>query len=86
MEEQQSRFLSDRDIIDNIVIAQEVYHYIHTSRKRKKQWFIAKLDMEKAFDRVRWELLEALMHKMGFHSKWICWNMSCVASSKMQMI
>ena len=35
LEEQQSWFLSDGDIIDNIMIAQEMYHSIHVEQKNK---------------------------------------------------
>jgi len=43
-------------------------------------------DMEKVFDRIRWELLEALMIKMAFHKTWIGWNLACIQSSRIHFI
>ncbi|BBH00302.1 RNA-directed DNA polymerase reverse transcriptase-related family protein [Prunus dulcis] len=37
-----------------------------------------KLDMAKAYDRVEWVFLEAMMVKLGFDSKFRGWIMECV--------
>ena len=36
-----------------------------------------KLDISKAYDRVKWAFLSAIMDRMGFASKWIDLIMEC---------
>ncbi|RDY05913.1 hypothetical protein CR513_10187, partial [Mucuna pruriens] len=52
----QCSFMPGRYVIDNVVIAQEIFHSMH--RKKGKSSFMAiKMDLKKAYDRLRWDFL-----------------------------
>ncbi|KAK3195709.1 hypothetical protein Dsin_027019 [Dipteronia sinensis] len=48
----------------------ECIHSLRT-RIRKKRSIALKLDMSKAYDRVEWGFLEAMMLKLGFSNAWV---------------
>ncbi|XP_074351972.1 uncharacterized protein LOC141691128 [Apium graveolens] len=65
----QSAFTHGRLITENIMIAFKVMHYMKRKTKRKDSWMALKLDMFKAYDRVEWNFLEAVLLKMGFSNE-----------------
>ncbi|KAL4302640.1 hypothetical protein GQ457_10G009930 [Hibiscus cannabinus] len=73
-------FVQGRAITDNILVAHEIVHTLHTSVSRSSQGAIFKLDMEKAFDRVEWPFLKAVMLRLGFAPSWVDLIMRCVSS------
>ena len=56
--ENESAFLAERLIIDNILVAHEVMNHIGKRRKGKSGEMALKLDMSKAYDRVEWKCLK----------------------------
>jgi hypothetical protein len=74
----QSAFIPGRLITDNALIAFECIHAIQTGSRA--DFCAYKLDMAKAYDRVDWRFLEGVLAKLGFHSKWIQWVMTCVTT------
>jgi hypothetical protein len=45
-----------------------------------------KIDMEKAFDKMEWNLILVIMQKLGFHANWILWIKACISSSSFSIL
>ena len=78
--EEQSAFISDRQILDCILVANEAMDDIR--KKKKKAAFLFKVDFEKAFFKVDFEkaydslsgsYLPSVMPSMGFDETWRNW-------------
>lgn len=66
----QSVFIEGRQIQDNLIIVHEAFHTLKKKRKNSENYMAIKLDMSKAFDRVRWPFLMKILLKFGFDTKW----------------
>ena len=78
--ENQSAFVSERLITDNVLVAHEIMHHINRKKKGKYREMASKLNMSKAYDRVEWSCLQQIMAKLGFYENWTCLVMRCVSS------
>ena len=78
--EDQSAFVPGRLISDNIISAYECLHFMKRNRSKTNNSCALKLDMLKAYDRLEWNYLQAIMLKLGFSSAWVDIIMGMVKS------
>ncbi|KAL0413522.1 UNVERIFIED_CONTAM: putative mitochondrial protein [Sesamum radiatum] len=76
----QSAFVPGRLITDNVLLAFETNHFLHTHSKGRKRFMNLKLDISKAYDRVEWSFLRRVLGKLGFPCSFIDLIILCVSS------
>jgi hypothetical protein len=80
---EQSAFIRGRYILESMVIAHEIIHFIH---KSKEPGVIHKLYYEKAYNRVNIDFLFEILETRDFESRWICWVRSVVLGGSVSVL
>ncbi|XP_060182081.1 uncharacterized protein LOC132611714 [Lycium barbarum] len=65
----QSGFIKGKMISENILLAQEILNDM--GKPNKGGNMVIKLDMAKAYDKVSWPYLYAVMKRLGFNDHWV---------------
>ena len=76
----QSAFVHGRLITDNVLVAFETMHHINQKKNGRIGEMALKLDMSKAYDRVKWICLKKIMEKLGFNERWRRLMMQCIST------
>ena len=84
--ETQSAFVAGRLISNNILKAHEMFHGLRTNEACKEKYMAVKTDMSKAYDRVEWEFIKAVLQKMGFQDHWIKLMVECISSVQYRVL
>lgn len=80
----QSSFIPSRLAADNVIVVQEIVDSLQR-RKGRTGGMIAKIDLEKAYDRVDWNYLRKVLLVTEFSSSIQNLIMSIVSSTKLQV-
>jgi hypothetical protein len=62
--------MPSRNIQDNSILAHKLLHTFK-NKKGKGGFMFLKMNMEKAFDKMEWKFLLAIMKKLGLNDTWI---------------
>lgn len=81
--EEQSGYVEGRQILDNILLAQEM---VHTLQCRKVAGMMMQLDLSKDYEKASWNYLEAIFIAFGFPSHWIIWIMALIKSTRFSIL
>eukprot|EP00253_Pinus_taeda_P020626 PITA_20626 len=81
--QEQSGYVEGRQILDNILLAQEMIHSLHS---RKVPGMLMQLDLSKAYDKVSWTYLEAILKAFGFSQPWIKWVLELMKSTRYSIL
>ncbi|PKI44727.1 hypothetical protein CRG98_034904 [Punica granatum] len=80
----QVSFVPERQIHDNIVVAQELVHTMHRMQGGKK-FMTIKVDLEKAYNRLRWDFIDDTLVAVGVPSQLKAIIMDCISTRRSPM-
>lgn len=65
---------------DNILLVHEILDMLGKKKGRKHDFGVLKIDMSKAYNRVNWVFLKAVLLSMKFTPNWVNWILKCVST------
>lgn len=80
---EQDEFVKRMQIANGIILMHELLHCV---KVKKEEVMLIKMDMEKAYDRVKCSFLDKIFDRFGFELKWREWIMECISTPKVSII
>lgn len=74
----QAAFLKDRSILDNIMLTHELLRNYHRSYISPR--CAVKIDLQKAYDNVRWDTVIRFLEMLGFPNVFTQWVQACITT------
>lgn len=81
---EQAGFMKGRSIQDNVLLAYELVQYI--DKRCRGSNVVVKLDMIKAFDRISWSFLKAVLFKFGFPAAFVNLVMNNLNATRLSIL
>lgn len=63
----QTAFVSNRKLLDGVLVLNEVVDF---SKRANRKCILVKVDFEKSYDCVSWDILRSMLRRMGFGDRW----------------
>ncbi|XP_061350333.1 uncharacterized protein LOC133295506 [Gastrolobium bilobum] len=82
---QQVSFVPQRQIQDNIIIAQEMVHSMNRM-KGKMGFFTIKIDLEKAYDKMSWKFIYKVLSEINIPESLVNIIMQCITSTELEIL
>ncbi|XP_043815337.1 uncharacterized protein LOC122724442 [Manihot esculenta] len=76
----QSAFIPGRLITNNFIVAFETMHGLKLQNRGSVGSCALKIDIAKAYDRVEWSYLFAMLSALGFSDTWVGWMRMCFSN------
>nr|KYP44247.1 Transposon TX1 uncharacterized [Cajanus cajan] len=81
----QCNFIPHRNSKDNVIIFQEVVHFMRY-KSRRKGWMALKIDLEKVYNRLKWSFVKETLHDIYLPHKFIDIVWTCISTSNLCML
>ena len=81
----QSSFVPKRYIQDNIIIINEMIHSMNT-KKGSKGFIAIKIDLEKAYDKIKWEFIIDILDENRIPCNLNRVSMQCISIASMNVL
>ncbi|PKU83157.1 integrator complex subunit 11 [Dendrobium catenatum] len=83
--EEQAAFVQGRSISNHCLLGQEIMNKFKVS-KSAKGLLAMKVDMEQAYDRMTWKMLELVLKRMGFPPRFCSWVLNWVTGPRFSIL